>query len=241
MNEPDIKRWTAKRKAALVKELIRGQTMIAEAARQHDLLPSEIEKWVEDAEAAMVNALRANPREVTELYEKKIEELQAAYGGAQSPKKIEPSSRPGRGLMHQVQAEMAQAGDRVSVSQLCRWFGVPRRIFYYRQVKHRPKVNEVLAGRIKQFIEQHSYAGYRTIAHNLGLNRNTVQRINQLKGWQVRQRSIGFRPRARSMPSEAASPNERWSTDMTRVWCGPNDRWSALSAVMDCHTREILG
>ena len=82
MNEPDIKRWTAKRKATLVKELIRGQTTISEAARLYDLLPSEIEKWVEDAEAAMENALRANPRDVTELYEKKIEELQSAYGEA---------------------------------------------------------------------------------------------------------------------------------------------------------------
>jgi len=55
---------------------------VAEAARLHDLLPSEIEKWVEDAEAAMENALRSNPRDVTELYDKKIEELQAAYGEA---------------------------------------------------------------------------------------------------------------------------------------------------------------
>ena len=43
------------------------------------------------------------------------------------------------------------------------------------------------------------------------------------------------------MPSVAASPNERWATDMTRVWCGQQDRWAALSVVMDCHTREILG
>ena len=82
MNEPDIKRWTAKRKAALVMELIRGQATVAEAARQHDLTPSEIEKWVDEAKAGIENALRSNPRDVTDLYEKKIEELQAAYGEA---------------------------------------------------------------------------------------------------------------------------------------------------------------
>lgn len=82
INEPDIKRWTAKRKAALVKELMRGQTTVAEAARLNDLLPSPIEKWVEGAEAAMENALRANPRDVNELNVKKIEELRAAYGEA---------------------------------------------------------------------------------------------------------------------------------------------------------------
>ncbi len=65
---------------------------------------------------------------------------------------------------------MAEAGDVVSICQLCRWLDVPRRTFYYRQVKQKPKVNELLAARIKQFIEGHSYAGYRTIAHNLGLS-----------------------------------------------------------------------
>ncbi len=81
MNEPsDFKRWTAKRKAALVKELMRGQTTLAEAARLHDLLPSEIEKWVDEAEAGMENALRANPRDVSERYEKTREELYSANG-----------------------------------------------------------------------------------------------------------------------------------------------------------------
>ena len=66
MNEsPEFKRWTAKRKAALVKELMRGQTTLAEAATLHDLLPSEIEKWVEEAEAGMESALRTNPRDVS--------------------------------------------------------------------------------------------------------------------------------------------------------------------------------
>ena len=32
------------------------------------------------------------------------------------------------------------------------------------------------------------YAGYRTVAWLLGENKNTVQRIFQLKGWQVRKR-----------------------------------------------------
>ena len=66
MNEPlDFKRWTAKRKAALVKELMRVQTTIAEAARLHDLTPCEIEKWVDEAEAGLENALRTNPRDVS--------------------------------------------------------------------------------------------------------------------------------------------------------------------------------
>ena len=78
--EPEIKRLTAKRKAALIKEIFKGQTTIPEAARQYDLTPSEIEGWMDEAEAGMENALRANPRDVTEQYERKLEEAHAALG-----------------------------------------------------------------------------------------------------------------------------------------------------------------
>jgi ribose 1,5-bisphosphokinase PhnN len=43
---------------------------------------SEIEKWVEDGKRGMENALRANPRDVREQYEKQLKELQEAYGEA---------------------------------------------------------------------------------------------------------------------------------------------------------------
>ena len=46
--EEDFKRWTAKRKAALVMDIIQGKTSIAEASRSFDLPPSEIEEWVEE-------------------------------------------------------------------------------------------------------------------------------------------------------------------------------------------------
>ena len=36
------------------------------------------------------------------------------------------------------------------------------------------------------------YAGYRTVAWLLGENKNTVQRIFQLKGWQVRNGALGI-------------------------------------------------
>ena len=53
MNE-DIKRWTSRRKSALVMEIFQGKTTIAEASRAYDLPPSEIESWME-------NALRTKP------------------------------------------------------------------------------------------------------------------------------------------------------------------------------------
>jgi hypothetical protein len=49
--------------------------------------------------------------------------------------------------------------------------------------------------------------GYRTVAHLLDFNKNTVQRIFQLKGWQVKKRPVGFRPRVGALPSVAQAPN----------------------------------
>ena len=80
--EPEIKRWTAKREAALIREIYKGQTTISEAARQYDLTPSEVEGWMDEAEAGMENALRANPRDVAEQYEQKLKALHEAYGEA---------------------------------------------------------------------------------------------------------------------------------------------------------------
>lgn len=46
--EDEIKRWTAKRKSALVLDIIQGKTTVAEASRAYDLPPSEIEKWIDE-------------------------------------------------------------------------------------------------------------------------------------------------------------------------------------------------
>ena len=64
--EDDIKRCTAKRKAALVMEIIQGKSTVAEASRAFDLAPSEIETWVDEAKRGMENALRAKPMDIRE-------------------------------------------------------------------------------------------------------------------------------------------------------------------------------
>lgn len=80
--EDEIKRWTAKRKSALVLDIIQGKTTVAEASRSYNLSPSEIENWVDEAKRDMENALRANPLDVKEQYERQIKDLQEAYGEA---------------------------------------------------------------------------------------------------------------------------------------------------------------
>lgn len=73
--EDVVKRWTAKRKSALVIEIIQGKTTVAEASRSFDLSPSEIEGWVDDARRGMENALRTNPLDVRQEYEKQLHDL----------------------------------------------------------------------------------------------------------------------------------------------------------------------
>ena len=80
--DEEFKRWTAKRKAALVTEIIEGKTSVAEASRSFDIPPSEIEDWVDDAKRGMENALRAKPLDIREQYERQLKELQEAYGEA---------------------------------------------------------------------------------------------------------------------------------------------------------------
>ena len=82
-------------------------------------------------------------------------------------------------------------------------------------------------------IEEHRSFGYRTVAHFLRFNRSTLQRIFQLMRWQVRTRPVGFRPRVRTLPSVASVPNDRWATDLCRIWSG-RDGWATLALVMDC-------
>ncbi|HMN15300.1 MAG TPA: transposase [Bellilinea sp.] len=80
--EEEIKRWTAKRKSALVLEILQGKTTVAEASRAFDLPPSEIEAWIDEGRKGMENALRANPLDVREQYERQLKGLQEAYGEA---------------------------------------------------------------------------------------------------------------------------------------------------------------
>jgi len=74
----------------------------------------------------------------------------------------------------------------------------------------------------------------------LGWNRKVVQRICQLKGWQVRKRARRHHPRVKALPAVTAKVNQRWATDLARVWCG-RDRWCHVALVIDCASREALG
>ena len=132
-------------------------------------------------------------------------------------------------------------GVAVPLTKLCTWFDVPRRTVYYKPVKSSPKIDptfertdqghdrrepilRVSHGRLVAWVQQeHGAADF------------PAERAGRCA-----RRPVGARPRIEALPSVAGAPNERWSTDMARIWAG-KDGWATLALVMDCHTRELSG
>ncbi len=75
-----IQRWTAKRRAALVMSIIRGETSVQEAARAHGLTIAEIEDWRERFVAAAENALRSRPKDEEAFKDEQIRRLKLKIG-----------------------------------------------------------------------------------------------------------------------------------------------------------------
>ena len=81
-NGPDeqLKRWTAKRRAALVLEILRGDTSVAEAARKHGLTVAELEDWRERFLSGAENALRSRPADEDVQKDREIKRLKQKVG-----------------------------------------------------------------------------------------------------------------------------------------------------------------
>jgi len=76
----DVQRWTAKRRAALVLSILRGETSVQEAARKHGLTVGEVEDWKERFEQAAENALRSRPKDEEALKDEQIKKLKQKIG-----------------------------------------------------------------------------------------------------------------------------------------------------------------
>ncbi len=74
------KRWTAKRRAALVVEILRGDLSVAEAARRHGLTVAEVEEWRERFRAGAENALRSRPLGEEAQKEQELKRLKQKVG-----------------------------------------------------------------------------------------------------------------------------------------------------------------
>jgi transposase-like protein len=144
--DEEVKRWTAKRKSALVLEIIQGKTTIAEASRAYDLAPSEVEAWVDDGKRVMQNALRANPLDVRGAV--RAPDQRVAGGlrrsdveAARTKKAAAPVGR-GREVIETIHQGLREDGLVVPVSKLCKWLEVPRRTAYYKPTKATPRSSQ---------------------------------------------------------------------------------------------------
>jgi putative transposase len=108
------------------------------------------------------------------------------------------------------------------------------------------RLDEVLAARLQRLIKLHPTFGYRRLCallrfgEGIRVNRKAVYRVLKLKRWFVHQRVATPRPRVQGRRSRAQLSNERWAMDLTHVPCGA-DGWGHLTAVIDCHDREVPG
>ena len=78
--QEEVQRWTAKRRAALILEILKGNTTTAEAARTHGLTVAEVERWKERFLAGAENALRSRPRDEEEQKDELIRRLERKVG-----------------------------------------------------------------------------------------------------------------------------------------------------------------
>jgi len=75
-----VKRWTARKRSALVISIIRGETSASEAARSHGLTVSEIEDWKEKFLCGAENALRSHPKDEEAQKDEQIKKLKQKVG-----------------------------------------------------------------------------------------------------------------------------------------------------------------
>jgi transposase-like protein len=80
LSPDEIQRWTARRRAALVLSILKGETTAEEIARRHALTPSEVEDWKLRFLGAAHNALRSRPRDEDALRDEQIRRLKQKVG-----------------------------------------------------------------------------------------------------------------------------------------------------------------
>ena len=135
--------------------------------------------------------------------------------------------------------------ENVAVSSLCRWLGVPLSTVdnKAKQPTSQGRFDEGLDLVVQEMIDLWPTFGiprvWAVLKFRLGriINRKAVARLMRLKGWTVRQRHLGGRPRIKVPRSVTESPDQRWSTDIAMVFC-EKDGWCSFVPVVDCCNSE---
>lgn len=75
-----VERWTAKKRKALVMQILKGETSAAEASRKHGLRVAEVEHWMDQFLLGAENALRSRPKDEEALKDEEIKKLKQKIG-----------------------------------------------------------------------------------------------------------------------------------------------------------------
>ena len=73
-------RWTGKRKAEAVLDLIKGKVTLVDLCRANDLKQSDVEKWMDEIVKSGTQDLKSNAKDRLSEQEKQICELQQVIG-----------------------------------------------------------------------------------------------------------------------------------------------------------------
>lgn len=76
----DGQRWTSRKKAEVVVEILKGKTTLVDFCRSNDLKQSEVEKWIDDFVSGGTQALKANPKDMKSEHRKEVDQLQQVIG-----------------------------------------------------------------------------------------------------------------------------------------------------------------
>ncbi len=136
----------------------------------------------------------------------------------------------------------------ISERTACRLLQVSRASLHRptKEKRARAALSEELVAQLEPLIQAYPTYGYRRLwallrfRHGHLHNRKAVYRALRLKRWLVHQRSATPRPRVQARRSQTTKSNHRWAMDVTHIPCG-QDGWGHLTAVIDCHDREIIG
>ncbi len=73
-------RWTGKRKAEAVLDIIKDKVSLVDFCRSTDLKQTEVEKWMDDFVGSGTQGLKSNVKDRLSEQEKQIAELQQVVG-----------------------------------------------------------------------------------------------------------------------------------------------------------------
>ncbi|WP_324035543.1 IS3 family transposase [Aeromonas caviae] len=229
---------------------------VPEASRSLDVGETVLRRWVQQLQSERSGATPANRALTPE--QQKIQELEARINRLEREKailkKLYCSLDGGRTRTY---ALIDRLREQAPTTLVCCAFGIPTACFYDYLARRRTINHERVQQRSELrclFKESRGSAGsralmsmMRALGHQIG--RFKVRRLMKEAGlvskqprahrYQVARSERPDIPNLLAREFDVQQPNQVWCGDITYVWAG--GRWHYLAAVLDLHTRRVVG